>query len=138
MTRRIVVPVDKSMRAQKALDLALEEFPDANITALHVIETVVDVYDIEETDEDVLAAKKRDAEEILDEAVEIAAKQNYTIDTEMRVGKPANEIVEYAAETETDWIIIGSHGRSGLSRILIGSVAESVARRAPIPVMIVR
>jgi len=46
--------------------------------------------------------------------------------------------VEYAEESDVDHIVIGSHGRSGVSRILLGSVAESVVRRADMPVTVVR
>jgi nucleotide-binding universal stress UspA family protein len=46
--------------------------------------------------------------------------------------------VDYAAEHDIDHIVVGSHGRTGASRILLGSVAETVARRSPVPVTIVR
>lgn len=50
---------------------------------------------------------------------------------------PAREIAKYAAEKHVDLIVIGTHGRSGLSRLLIGSVAEKVVRMAPCPVLTV-
>lgn len=55
-----------------------------------------------------------------------------------RHGKPAEEIVEAAREWPADLIVVGSHGRGGIGRILLGSVAESVARHAPCPVLVVR
>jgi len=51
---------------------------------------------------------------------------------------PAIEIVAYAKDTRTDLIIIGTHGRTGVSRFLMGSVAEHVVRTAPCPVLVVR
>jgi nucleotide-binding universal stress UspA family protein len=138
MDRRILVPFDKSVEARKALEFALEQFPDADVTALYVIDPVVGLYDVDDADDDFIAAEKRDAEESLSEATAIAAEYDHAVDTEISTGKPAAEIVEYAIESESDQIVIGSHGRSGLSRILLGSVAESVARRAPVPVTIVR
>jgi nucleotide-binding universal stress UspA family protein len=53
-------------------------------------------------------------------------------------GKPASEIVKSAKEWPADMIVIGSHGRSGLERVLLGSVAESVLRHAPCSVLVIR
>ena len=55
----------------------------------------------------------------------------------MRLGKPADEIVRYAAEHEIDVIVMGTHGRDGFARMLSGSVAEIVVRRASCPVLTV-
>jgi universal stress protein A len=54
------------------------------------------------------------------------------------VGKPAAEIVNAAKEWPADVIVIGSHGRAGVTRVLLGSVAEAVMRHAPCPVLVVR
>ena len=51
---------------------------------------------------------------------------------------PAQEIVDYAADIHADLIVVGTHGRSGVSRLLMGSVAEHVVRSAPCPVLVVR
>lgn len=53
-------------------------------------------------------------------------------------GAPVREIVDFARREDIDVIVMGSHGRTGLSRLLMGSVAEGVARRAPCPVLIVK
>ncbi len=53
-------------------------------------------------------------------------------------GGPVHEIIDFAARERMDLIVMGSHGRTGLSRLLMGSVAEGVARRAPCPVLIVK
>jgi len=60
------------------------------------------------------------------------------IETAVVVGRPAREIVRYADDHDIDQIVMGSHGRDRASRVLLGSVAETVARRAPVPVTIVR
>lgn len=54
------------------------------------------------------------------------------------IGAPADVIVKVAHEWSADLIVLGSHGRGGLARMMLGSVAESVARHAPSPVLIVR
>ena len=56
---------------------------------------------------------------------------------ELRSGSAPREIVGYAARNAIDMIVIGAHGRTGLSRVLLGSVAEAVMRRAPCPVLVV-
>ncbi len=58
--------------------------------------------------------------------------------TEVRIGSPAAEIVAAAGDLHADLICIGTHGRGGLSRVLLGSVAEEVVRHAPCPVLTVR
>ena len=55
----------------------------------------------------------------------------------MRLGRPTDEIVRYASEHEIDLIVMGTHGREGVARMLLGSVAEKVVRRAACPVLTV-
>jgi nucleotide-binding universal stress UspA family protein len=56
----------------------------------------------------------------------------------LREGDPAHEIIAAAREWDADLIVLGSHGRSGLARVMLGSTAESVVRHAPCPVVVVR
>lgn len=62
----------------------------------------------------------------------------HAIETVVREGDPSTEILRVAAETKSDLIVMGSHGRSGLRRLLLGSVAEMVMRQAPCPVLVVK
>ncbi|HUQ68179.1 MAG TPA: universal stress protein, partial [Planctomycetaceae bacterium] len=55
----------------------------------------------------------------------------------IRIGAPYVEIVKYAAEQDVDVIVVGTHGRSGLTHLLLGSTAEKVVRKAPCPVLTV-
>lgn len=57
--------------------------------------------------------------------------------TAVRIGAPTEEIVRYAAEQGVDLIVVGTHGRTGVTRALLGSVAENVTRHAPCPVLTV-
>nr|WP_231512990.1 universal stress protein [Haloferax mediterranei] len=75
---------------------------------------------------------------LLDNATDMAAEHDRTVSTAIRVGDPAREIIRYAEERDVDTIVIGSHGRSFVVRMLLGSVAEAVVRRAPTPVLVVR
>jgi nucleotide-binding universal stress UspA family protein len=56
----------------------------------------------------------------------------------VRIGTPADEIVKFADDKKADLLVVGTHGRSGIRRMLVGSVADSVVRRAPCPVLAVR
>lgn len=138
---RILVPVDGSPRAETALAYALEGFPGAPVTALHVVDVQVD-YDHEELEgtyvEGMLDELRERAEDVLASAEERAADLDREIDTEVAYGKPGRAIVEYAAEEGYDQVVVGSHGRSGVARVLLGSVAETVVRRSTLPVTIVR
>lgn len=53
-------------------------------------------------------------------------------------GSPASQIVDFAEEENADFIVMGSHGRTGIARLLMGSVAEAVLRRAPCPVLVTK
>jgi nucleotide-binding universal stress UspA family protein len=64
--------------------------------------------------------------------------QDITVDRVVRYGHPVEEICHYAGKHATDLIVMGTHGRSGLGRVLLGSVAERVLRISPCPVLVVR
>ncbi|KAB7515910.1 universal stress protein [Halosegnis rubeus] len=141
MGTKIVVPVDGSDQSQKALEYTYEHFPDATVTLLHVINPARAGYGAqaglpsfsEEWYEEAEAA----AEELFEEA-KADAPEEMTVETATEVGQPARTIVEFTEENGHDKIIIGSHGRKGISRVLLGSVAETVVRRAHVPVTVAR
>ncbi len=60
------------------------------------------------------------------------------VETLLREGAPASDIVAAAQDWQADLIVVGTHGRGGLGRLVLGSVAESVLRDAPCPVLVVR
>ncbi|MEM4781425.1 MAG: universal stress protein [Halalkalicoccus sp.] len=134
---KILVPIDESEQSREALRYAHAAFEDAEITALHVIPT--EGYWAAFTDDpEAIPGYERvraHAEELLDEA---RAEIDAEVDTDVVTGGTAHQIVDYAGKGEFDAVVIGSHGRTGAARILLGSVAESVARHSPVPVMIVR
>ncbi|MDQ2049250.1 universal stress protein [Natronolimnohabitans sp. A-GB9] len=136
----VLVPVNDSEPARAAVEHALEEYPDASITLLHVIDPNLSTYGEGGVYayESLIESRKEGAEELLEELGELASDHDGTLTGEIVVGQPGREVVEFAEEGGHDHIIIGSHGRSGASRVLLGSVAESVARRASVPVTIVR
>lgn len=143
MADHVLVPMDASELSREALLHALDEFPDATITTLHVTNPIEDTFVAGEEDfsADFEALEERSREiatSILDTAEEIAAEHDRTVGTERAFGAPAAEIVEYAEDHGVDHIVLGSHGRSGLARLFLGSVAEKVTRRSTVPVTIIK
>ena len=141
MPDNVLVAFDGSPLSERALTYAVETFPKASITTIYVIDPVDAVIDAEAgglpvADDWYENATER-ASGIHSAAAELAAKRDVELDAVTEVGRPARAILEYADDHGVDQIVVGSHGRSGIDRALLGSVAERVARRARIPVTIV-
>jgi nucleotide-binding universal stress UspA family protein len=138
----ILVAMDDSDPARKALEHVFGEHRDEEVTVLHVLSlpesaTVGEARMYIDWDE-LMERKGEHAEELFEEARELAAAHDVTITTDTAVGRPDRAILEYVEENDIDHVFLGSHGRSGVSRLLLGSVAETVVRRAPVPVTVVR
>lgn len=86
----------------------------------------------------VYEAQRRWAVDALAARVERAKAGGVSARQMLRVGAPVDELLAAAGEEQADMIVIGTHGRTGLDRLLLGSVAERVVRRAPCPVLTVR
>lgn len=142
MTDHVLVPFDGSPLAERALAHSLETHPEASITVLYVIDPIDSMVAVEAgglpaADGWYETARER-AETVLAGASERAAARNIDVDTVTEVGRPARTIVTYADEHDVDQIIMGGHGRRGIERAILGSVAETVMRRARMPVTVVK
>ena len=136
---KVLVPVDGSDPADAALEYAIEQFGDEEITALYVIDPVDGATTWGPgSGDDWLAAAEERAEGLLEDAAARAGEAGVDIETDSTVGRPARTIVEYADEAGFDHVVVGSHGREGISRVLLGSVAETVVRRSSVPVTVAR
>jgi len=142
MPPRILVPFDDSEPAREALAYAFDLFPDEEFVVLAVVDPA-SLSSIPNTADD--ADTDHDAEEFLDDAADqlaaaetIADEHGVDVDTRTRTGTPAQQIIDVAECDAIDHVVIGSHGRSGVARILLGSVAEVVVRHSPVPVTVVR
>lgn len=140
MTKRVLVPIDGSEQAWSALDHAIAEHPEASLTLLYVINPIgagasAQVGDVGYGEEWYATAERR-AETLFESAHERVGDRSF--ETETAVGRPARAIVKFAEENDIDSVVMGSHGRDGVSRIVLGSVAETVVRRSPVPVTVVR
>jgi nucleotide-binding universal stress UspA family protein len=139
----VLVSFDGSDEADRALSYALEQYPDTEITALYVAYpseelTTTDPDSVPDALDDWEQRLDEQTQEVLDHALDHAKEKGQTISTDAVTGEPADGIVEYVAEHDSDHIVMGSHGRGGLRRLLLGSVAETVTRRAPTSVTVVR
>ena len=141
MPDNVLVDLDGSPLAERALIYALETFPNATITTIYVINPTDSVIDVEAgglpVAEDWYDTAQERATEIHTTATDLAADHDTVLATVNEVGKQAREIPEYAADNGNDQDGMGNDGRSGLDRTLLGSVAETVTRRAQIPVTII-
>jgi nucleotide-binding universal stress UspA family protein len=140
MTRRLLVPIDGSPQSQEALRYAAETFPDSEITVIHVLNPAAAASEVDGMTAEtagVIDEQKQFAAELFETAREIAGEERI-VETELLVGRASNQIVGYATDNEIDGIVMGSHGRDGAARLLLGSVSETVVRRSPVPVTVVR
>lgn len=88
--------------------------------------------------QELVTAGRRDAQEGLDRLLRGAADPGFRATTRIEEGGAAQRILEVAREEAVDLVVMGTHGRTGLGRILLGSVADAVVRSAPCPVITVR
>jgi universal stress protein A len=141
--RRILVPIDFSECSRAALDRAVElsRVLGAELVLLHVVDSSGLFVGGIESYVDVAAIARQMQEDARKELAAIAATAaaNGRPGTRIEVyeGRPAQAIVDCAKEQGVDLIVMGTHGRSGLSRVFLGSVAERVVRTAPCDVLVV-
>ena len=142
---KILVPVDFSPHAEHAFRYAttLAHRFGAKLGLLHVVEnpfvtgawsSEMYVPNIPDLLENLIAGAEHD----LATLKASAAALGITVDTAVVTGRPAHSIVEYAMNGGFDLIVMGTHGRTGLSHVVMGSVAERVVRKAPCPVLTMR
>lgn len=143
--RTILCPVDFSQGSRTALEeaLLLAEAFDAKIVLLHVwqlpaaamVDTALLPVDLQRLDREVDRAAHEQMKQLVDSLSESARAR---VTKHVVPGDPASTILDRAASDSCDLIVMGTHGRRGPSRFLMGSVAERVVRHAPCPVLTVR
>lgn len=138
--RRVLVPHDGSEPSEHALAHAMEVAPDARVTLLTVIDPssgfgsgagapgAAEVW---------YRSEKERVESQLTDAKQTAEQRGMAVETVVEMGRPARTIIDHAHSNDVDRIIMGSHGRRGVSRLLLGSVAETVVRCSSVPVTVV-
>ena len=139
----IVVPTDLSDYSLRALPYAigLAERFDARLKILCINEPAVPIsdvtwagIDVHATDDTLLA----EARQTLDRIIREQVPNGLDVEANVITGNPVEAIIEYAREQNADLLVMCTHGRTGLSHVLMGSTAEAVVRRAPCPVLTLR
>ncbi len=145
--KKILLPLDGSDCSRKAMlyALALAQQFGAKVVALHVAhrrwERPAEPTSFETGQDVVKKIQQQQAEEeqeILREVSEVGAKAGVTLESKIDSGSPPEVILRLAKEMDVDLIVMGTHGRSGISHALLGSVAEKTVQRAACPVLVVR
>ena len=145
--KTIVVPHDFSSSANHAAAIARDEAKahNAKLQLLHVIDLPVqfqpDTVIVPEQTGAPISVKDyaiAQAETHLADLVARLAKDGVTASSFIRIGNPVDEILRFVEESGIDLIVMGTHGRSGLAHLLVGSVAERVVRTSKVPVLTIR
>ncbi|ELZ31398.1 UspA domain-containing protein [Halogeometricum pallidum JCM 14848] len=139
MISRILVPMDDSEMARRALEYALENHPEAAITVLHVVgepSLMGGAATALALEEDIEEAAEEHSKAVFEGARELAAEYDAQITTEVQMGHPARAILNRA--DDFDAIVLGSHSGSLVDRLVVGNVAQKVVRQSPIPVIVAR
>lgn len=146
MYERILVPVDGSPTSNRGLDeaIALAKLTGARVRLIHVVDDIGYLIAAGQGagySGDVLGALRDSGQEILVQAKARVDKAGVPADTviyENLQGTLSERVVADAIESKSDLIVIGTHGRRGATRLLLGSDAEQILRLAPVPVLLVR
>lgn len=141
MSRRVLIAYDGTPQADRAVEFAANHLVHDELVLLMVLDPMEGFLDTfghgsaqyeawhtmaEDTAMDQLERARSKVEDITEVSVDTV------------VGQVPRQIINYAEEHDIEHIVVGSHGREGVSRILLGSVAELVVRRSPMPVTVVR
>jgi nucleotide-binding universal stress UspA family protein len=146
MYKRILVPIDGSQTSELALREAVRLADDqkAELRVIYVLEDIVPMWDVELLNiDEIRQAMRATGQRILKKADAAARAAGVKVQIQLVEASPpstraANMIVEEAKSWPADLIVIGTHGRRGVDHLLMGSVAEGVARISPVPVLLIR
>ena len=128
MTTQVLIPIDESSPAQRALGFALDEHPTANITLIYVVAVPdTDTYRMLTTDQfsdrDTIQQKRyQEAQQMIESAEKTASGHQGEISSRIVAGMPAETLISYAEDTDTDHLVIGLHEKTTSSQLLSSSV----------------
>ena len=142
IVQHMLVPMDFSVTADRAMEyaIALAQQLQARLTLLHVLDMTPMTMD--EMTVGVVATyleeQEIEAQHLLQASLERVQRAGLQGDSLLVQGTPTQTIVDTAGEQGVDLILMGTHGRTGLAHVFLGSVAEHVVRQGPCPVLVVR
>ncbi|MCK9277388.1 MAG: universal stress protein [Methanoculleus sp.] len=141
MFRKILVAIDGSEPASRALEAAIEEAGawNAKVHVVYVVESgLFSSLPMDNTLEVIYSVLQKEGEEILESARKKADAAGISLTTHLRQGHAGSQIVSLAEELGIDLIVLGSYGKSGVDRLLLGSVTDYVVQNSPITTTVVR
>jgi len=141
MYDHILVPTDGSAGVERAVEHAvgLADTHEATLHALYVVNTAsYSSMPMETSWEHVRDMLGEEGERALERVDDIAESEGVPVESVVVDGSPSREIVRYAEQEHCDLVVMGTHGRGGIDRLLLGSVAERVVRASQVPVLTVR
>ena len=137
--KKILIATDGSKRTQNAVETGIELAKQHNskVYAIYVVDTVTFTsIPMDVTWENMYQLLKDEGEEAVSRVKEAA--QGVDVETQVLEGNPAVELTKFAKDNGIELIVVGTLGKSGIDRLLLGSVAEKVVRIAPCPVMVIK
>ncbi|MCD4801108.1 MAG: universal stress protein [Methanococcoides sp.] len=139
--KKVMVATDGSEQNKKAISYGIEfaKLSGAKLYVVYVVDTAafasIPMDAGWEMMYELLETEGKDAS---NQVVELGEAQGLEIESAVLEGHPSNEIIEFAEGNDIDMIVIGTLGKSGIDRFLLGSVAEKVTRNSKVPVLVVR
>lgn len=146
MYQRILVPVDGSATSNKALVAALQMARESGgrVRLIHVVEELAYMTGYEQYggySGELISAMRENGNKVLNDAMAIAEAAGVEADNLLYDNFGAR-LAEVVADASTQWkadlVVVGTHGRRGVGRVLMGSGAEQILRMAPVPVLVIR
>jgi nucleotide-binding universal stress UspA family protein len=142
MFKKILVPTDGSRGVEKAINCAttMALAFDAKVYLIFVAEPPMLLLEYANiAEKNIIEALHQEGKRILEKTADAVRRSGVAdVETALKTGTPAKVILDCADEEKIDLIVMGTHGRRGLDRVLLGSVTEEVVRVAKVPVMTVR
>ena len=149
MYRKILVPLDGSKMAECVISHIKNIVKSGDVTEIILFRVCEPPVVLADYPADLRGKWEDHVKDETDHAIELCSlylgnaekdlrKAGFKATTQSGLGKPAEEIVNYAVQNGVDLIVMATHGRSGVSRWAFGSIADKVIRSSPVPVMLVR
>lgn len=138
--KHILLPTDFEPATAGALDVAvgLAKTFGAKLTLLHVWEIPIYPYMEFMLNSEMIASVEARAAKRLETVLESIKKEVPSADSLLKTGLPWTGVLDAIGDTKADLVVMGTHGRRGVSHVVLGSVAEKVVRLSPVPVLTVR
>ena len=139
MYKKILVPLDMSELAECALAHVRAIAVGCEVQQVVLLTAVEPLHELPQINDDWLhkveAAAQALAEDYLTKVADSLRSEGIAVQTVICQGRASDEILDYASKNEVDLLIMSTHGRSGVSRWVLGSVADKVLRHSPVPVL---